>query len=248
MKVSIITVVYNNEKTISSAITSVLAQTYKNIEYIIVDGNSTDKTKDVIENYRSGIQKYISENDAGIYDAMNKGIKQASGDIIGILNSDDIYNDDSVISDIVKLFVNNEKLNIVYGDLVYVSATDTDKIVRKWRSKMYSSNFFEKGNVPPHPTLFARKRVYDCCGTFNLKYKLAADYDFMLRAFKKFGSSSVYFPRLMVRMRLGGATNKSVRNIINGNREILDSWKENGLKPPFSLMPLRLFKRLIQFV
>jgi glycosyltransferase involved in cell wall biosynthesis len=248
MKISIITVVYNNERTIADAIESVLSQSYKNIEYIIVDGDSNDKTKEIITRYSGQIDKYVSEKDLGIYDAMNKGIKMSTGDIIGILNSDDLYEDAEVIADVVKKFKKNEELGILYGDLVYVSAKDTNKVIRKWKSKSYDSSFFERGNIPPHPTLFLRSSIYNNVGFFNIKYKLAADYDFMLRAFKKFGNASEYFPRLMVKMRLGGATNKSLQNIINGNKEILLSWKSNGLKPPFMLMPFRVFKRLIQFI
>lgn len=248
MKVSIITVVYNNEKTIESAINSVLSQSYPDIEYIIIDGNSSDNTKSIIQNYISKINIYISEPDLGIYDAMNKGIKHATGDVIGILNSDDIYDNDLVINTVADRFINKPELNILYGDLVYVNAKDTNKIVRKWISKPYSTKFFEYGNVPPHPGLFVKRSVYNKCGLFNINYKLAADYDFMLRIFKRFGTSSEYIPRLMVRMRLGGATNNNLQNIINGNKEILDSWKTNNMKAPLLLMPLKFLKRLIQFI
>ncbi len=248
MKVSIITVVYNNERTIETAINSVLSQSYPNIEYVVVDGKSTDRTNEIIKKYSSKIGQYVSEKDHGIYDAMNKGVKMATGDIIGILNSDDIYNDDKVIADVVAKFEEDGSIDMVYGDLVYVNPDDTNNIVRKWKSKPYSESFFETGNVPPHPTLFLKRGVYDECGLFNVNYKLAADYDFMLRAFKKFNNKAAYIPRLMVKMRLGGATNKSWQNIVNGNKEILASWKNNGLKTPLLLMPYRVFKRLIQFI
>jgi glycosyltransferase involved in cell wall biosynthesis len=248
MKISIITVVYNNEKTIENAITSVLSQQYKDIEYIVIDGNSTDNTKNIIEQYASNIGKFISEPDGGIYDAMNKGIELATGDVIGVLNSDDLYYNDMVIANVAKRFIEKPDLLMVYGDLVYVNAENTDKIVRKWVSKPYSKRFFEYGNVPPHPTLFVRKKVYTQYGLFKIKYKLAADYDFMLRVFKASGFLSDYIPGVMVKMRLGGATNKSFKNILNGNKEILDSWKENSFNAPFFLMPLRFCKRLIQFI
>lgn len=248
MRISIITVVYNNEKTIEDAILSVLSQSYKDIEYIIVDGNSSDNTQNIIEKYKHKLGQYVSEKDFGIYDAMNKGIKMATGDIIGILNSDDLYDDSDVIKDVVSQFTENKKFDLLYGDLVYVASENTDKVVRKWRSRPYYETFFENGNVPPHPALFVRREVYEKCGLFNVNFKLAADYDFMLRVFKQFGNSAIYIPRLMVRMRLGGATNKSFKNIIAGNKEILTAWKSNGLKVPFRLMPLRLLKRLIQFI
>lgn len=247
MKISIITVVFNNEKTIANAIESVLSQSYTDVEYIIIDGKSTDGTLEIIKKYGTSITKFISESDKGLYDAMNKGVGFATGDIIGILNSDDLYNDIDVLKEVCTEFKNNSKLNILYGDLVYVNPEDTTKVVRNWRSKQYYRNFFEHGNVPPHPALFVRNQVYKDCGLFNLQYKLAADYEFMLRIFKKFGETSKYLPRLMVRMRLGGATNKSLKNILNGNKEIIKSWRSNGLRVPVMLMPLRLVKRLAQF-
>lgn len=248
MKLSIITVVYNNKRTIENAIQSVLNQSFKNIEYIIIDGKSVDGTIDIINSYKDKISYFISETDKGIYDAMNKGIALASGDVIGILNSDDLYADNDVLKDVMGYFQADEKLDILYGDLVYVNADDINKVVRKWTSKKYYKKFFEHGNVPPHPALFVKKSVYNECGLFNVNYKLAADYDFMLRIFKKLEFSSQYIPRLMVRMRLGGATNKSLLNIINGNKEILNLWKGNNLKAPLLLMPFRLYKRLTQFI
>lgn len=248
MKISIITVVFNNEQTIENAIKSVLSQSYEDIEYIIIDGESTDDTLRIIQKYANKISKIISEPDQGIYDAMNKGIQLATGDIIGILNSDDLYEDDHVIADMVTCFIQNPAVNIVYGDLVYVKSDNTDKIVRKWLSTPYYSRFFDDGNVPPHPSLFLKNKVYKEVGLFNLQYKLAADYEFMLRIFKLHRFESLYLNRLMVRMRLGGATNKSAKNIINGNKEILMAWKANGLKIPPFLMLKRFIKRIIQFV
>lgn len=248
MKISIITVVYNNEKTIEDALKCVLSQTYPIIESIVIDGGSTDCTLTIIEKYKKNISLLISEPDKGIYDAMNKGIQIATGDIIGILNSDDLYQDDHVIADVVKCFTQNPNIDIVYGDLVYVKGEDTSAIVRNWKSKDYYSHFFDDGNVPPHPSLFLKSKVYKEAGLFNLQYKLAADYEFMLRVFKLHRFESFYLHRLMVRMRLGGATNKSAKNIVNGNKEILTAWKANGLKAPPLLMLKRFFKRIIQFI
>jgi glycosyltransferase involved in cell wall biosynthesis len=247
MKISIITVVFNNEKTISDAIESIISQTHKDIEYIVIDGKSTDGTLNIISSYTNAITTLVSEPDKGLYDAMNKGIKLATGDIIGILNSDDLYNDANVLSDVCREFEEDDKLSILYGDLVYVNADDTTKVVRNWKSKKYYENFFEHGNVPPHPALFVRHHIYSSCGLFNLQYRLASDYDFMLRIFKEYGETSKYLPRLMVRMRLGGATNKSFKNIMKGNREIIQSWRRNEFRVPIMLMPMRLLKRLIQF-
>lgn len=248
MKISIITVVFNNEKTIKQAIESVLSQSYNNIEYIVIDGNSVDNTVEIINEFKDKLAFFISEKDKGIYDAMNKGVNAATGDVIGILNSDDLYQDNNVLEMVMNQFNQNPSIDIVYGDLVYVKSDNLDKIVRNWKSKTYFNNFFENGNVPPHPSLFVKKGVYEKAGLFNLDFKLAADYEFMLRIFKKNSFNSKYINRVIVKMRLGGATNQSFSNIKRQNIEILKAWNHNELKVPFLLMLLRFFKRLIQFV
>jgi len=248
MKMSIITVVYNNEKTIKDALNSVFEQTYKNIEYVIIDGKSNDNTVALIKEYEDKLGYFVSEKDKGLYDAMNKGILSSTGDVIGILNSDDIYQDEDVITNIMEYFNNDPALDIIYGDLVYVKNNDTDKIVRNWNSKPYYDRFFENGNVPAHPALFVRRRVYEVVGLFDLNYRLAADYELMFRMLKNNNFKIKYIKRLIVKMRLGGATNQSFRNILNQNKEILRAWKDNGLQAPFYLMPLRMFKKMIQFI
>ena len=247
-KISIITVVYNNIGTIANAIESVLSQNYINIEYILIDGNSTDGTLDIINKYSSKISKIVSEKDKGIYDAMNTGLKLATGDVIGILNSDDLYANNSILNEVMTQFNNDSDLDILYGDLVYVKHDNINKIVRTWASNPYYPNFFENGDVPPHPSLFVSARVYQEAGYFNLKYRLAADYEFMLRIFKTFCFKIKYLPLVFVNMRLGGATNNSLKNIYKGNVEILNAWKENGYNIPLLLIPKRFFKRLVQFI
>jgi glycosyltransferase len=249
MKISIITVVYNNVGTIEHAINSVLNQTYfPNVEYIIIDGGSTDGTIELIDKYQNYIDIIISENDNGIYDAMNKGISLATGNIVGILNSDDLYIDNTILEIVCNEFQNDTNLKILYGDLVYVDKNDTNKIIRKWISCDYDNNFFERGNVPPHPSLFLMREVYNTVGMFNLKYKLASDYEFMLRVFKKFTFKTKYLNQVFVKMRLGGATNKNLRNIFLGNIEILKAWKNNSLKIPILFIPKRILKRLLQYI
>lgn len=248
MKLSIITVVFNNEKTIKDAIESVLTQTYENIEHVVIDGNSSDKTVSIIRKYENKLGFFNSEKDNGIYDAMNKGILAANGDVIGILNSDDLYQDDTVIQTVMNQFLQNPTLDIVYGDLVYVKSDNVNKIVRHWKSYSYYNSFFENGNVPPHPSLFVRRSVYQKAGLFDIDFKLAADYEFMLRIFKKYNFNSKYINRVIVKMRLGGATNQSFLNIKRQNIEILNAWKKNSLRIPILLMPLRLIKRLGQFI
>lgn len=247
MKVSIVTVVYNNKETILEAIESVRKQTYKNIEYIIIDGQSSDGTADLIKHVNNGPDIFISEPDKGIYDAMNKGISMATGDIIGILNSDDFFFDENIITDVVAHFNIEPGLHLLFGDLIYVDKNNINKIRRYWSSQSYYDKFFEHGHVPPHTALFVRSQVYKIAGLFNLNYSLAADYEFMLRIFKKHLFKSKYIPQVMIKMRLGGASNNSFKNIIKGNVEILRAWKDNGLRIPILLMPYRIVKRLTQF-
>ena len=247
MKVSIITVVYNNKDTIKNAIESVLNQTYKNIEYIIVDGASTDGTVEIIKSYGDSIDKFISEKDNGIYDAMNKGIRLASGDIIGILNSDDFYANNNIIEKVVKEF-EDKKVDSVYGDLVYVNAKDTNKIVRYWKSKPYKKGLFKKGWHPAHPTFFVKKKIYEKYGLFNLDFKIAADYELMLRFLEKHQISNSYIPEIIVKMRLGGESNQSIKNIIKANIESYNAWKMNDLPPPFYLPFIKPLKKLKQFL
>lgn len=248
MKISIITVVFNSVNTISDCINSVFCQTYNGIEYIIIDGGSTDGTLDVLKRNINNFSFLISEKDNGIYDAMNKGVSLATGDIIGILNSDDLFYDENVLLDIAKEFTTNKSLDILYGNIVYVNKNDTNKIVRRWNSRVYYKKFFENGNVPPHPTLYLKKEVYIKSGLFDIQYKFAADYDFMLRIFKKFDFKSKYLNRTIIKMRLGGTTNKSLINIFKGNKEIIKIWKNNNFNLPLHFIPMKLYKRLIQFI
>lgn len=248
MKISIITVVYNNERTIKDALESVCGQTYGNIEYVIIDGGSRDKTVVIINDFKDKLGYFISEKDNGIYDAMNKGIKASTGDVIGILNSDDLYHDSTVIQTVMDYFNQDVNLDIVFGDLVYVKSDNVDKVIRYWKSRPYFKKYFEMGNVPPHPSLFVKRKVYEQAGYFDLNYKLAADYEFMLRIFKKYSFKSNYINKIIVKMRLGGATNQSLSNIKRQNIEIINAWKNNNLNVPLLLMPLRLLKRLFQFI
>ena len=246
MKVSIITVCFNSMTTIRDTIESVLKQDYNNIEYIIIDGKSNDMTLNIINEYK--ISKVISETDLGLYDAMNKGIKLATGDIIGILNSDDLYNSSDIITIIVNQFKNDINLDILYSDLVYVSKNNTNRIIRKWISKSYYPTFFENANVHPHPTVFLRNNVYKIAGLFNNNYIFASDYDFLLRIFKKYNFKSYYLNKVTIRMRLGGLTNNSLKNILNGNLEIMKSWKDNELYLPKTFLIHKVivkFKQLI---
>ena len=224
LKISIITVCYNSSSTLRDTILSVAGQSYSNIEYIIVDGNSTDSTLKIIDDHKSIITKWISEPDKGLYDAMNKGIQMATGDIVGILNSDDIFSSTDVISKIVSNFGNND---MVYGNIDYVNAKG--KHVRSWKSSPYKSEAFLKGWHPPHPSLFVKRDAYLKYGCFDLSYSIAADFDLMLRFFEKHQLKSNYIDKTIVIMTAGGASN-TFSGIMQGNKDINRSFKNNNIK------------------
>jgi len=230
MKVSIITVCYNNSETIESTIQSVISQNYSNIEYIIVDGLSTDDTLKITERYKNKITKIISEKDDGIYDAINKGILLATGDIIAILHADDFYTNENVISSIANEF-NQKNVDAVYGDLQYVDRVNTNIVKRNWSSGEYLKDNFLNGWMPPHPSFFAKKECYDKFGVFNTTLKSAADYELMLRFLYKHNCSVTYIPQVLVKMRVGGKSNVSIMNRIKANREDKKAWELNGLHP-----------------
>lgn len=235
MKASIITVTFNSQDTIKSTIESVINQTYNNIEYIIIDGGSTDATIDIIKRYESKIAKWISEKDEGIYDALNKGLRFATGDLVGFLHSDDIYENKNIISQIVNVFnkTNNE---IVYGDLIYVYKKDVNKIIRYWRAGEYNYERIKKGWIPPHPTFFTRKELYDKYGYFNSNFKIAADYELMLRLLWLHKINAYYIPSVLVKMRIGGTSNKSLNNILLKSIEdykIIRAYKVGGISTLF---------------
>jgi glycosyltransferase len=246
MTISIITATFNAEKTVETAIKSVLQQTYTDIEYIIVDGGSTDRTLSIIERYKNNIHHLISEPDQGIYDALNKGISLATGQIIAFLHADDLYVNDGVIAAVAKAFAQNT-CDAVYGDLEYVQFQNPNKVIRYWKSQVFKPSLLKTGWMPPHPTLFVRKSIYDTIGHFNLHYKIAADYDFVLRLFSKKEYTFYYLPHVIIRMRLGGASNKSIKNIVLKSREDMQALKQNRVGSVFTLIWKNLSK-LPQFI
>jgi glycosyltransferase involved in cell wall biosynthesis len=246
MKVSIITVTYNSSKTIEQTVQSVIEQTYPNIEYIIVDGLSTDSTLQIIDRYKNKISKLVSEKDNGIYDALNKGIALATGDVIGILHSDDFYIHKNVIEKVVSTFAKRDS-DAVYADLYYVGETNTNKIIRKWRSGNYSDGMFVNGWMPPHPTFFVKRSCYEKFGKFNLEFKSAADYELMLRFIHKNKIKVAYLPEFIVKMRVGGKSNESIKNRLFANYEDRKAWEVNGLKPRFYTLYLKPLRKILQF-
>lgn len=245
MLITIITATYNNKTTIEHTIRSVLSQSYPNIEYIIIDGKSTDGTLDVVEKYKSKITQIISETDKGMYDALNKGIELAGGDIIGFLHADDFYADKTVLEKVMESFKkrNNDS---VYGDLEYVSAADVQKKIRYWQAGQFDIKKLKKGWMPPHPTFFVKKEVYKKYGSFDLDYKIAADYDLMLRFLWKYNISTVYLPEVLVKMRWGGASNRNLGNIIQKSKEDYSILRRNKIGGLFSLF-YKNIRKISQF-
>jgi len=249
MKISLITVAFNSQTTIIDTLKSVLNQTFNEIEYILVDGLSKDNTVNIIKEYEplfNGRMLWISEKDKGLYDAMNKGIKMATGDVIGIINSDDLFCDKFAVEKIMKVFEENLFLDSVYADLYYVSQNNTSKIIRRWTTGKQKP--FKNGWHPAHPTLYIKKSVYGKFGLFNLDFKLAADFEIMLRFLEKYKITTYYLREAFVKMRLGGETNKSFKNIYLQNVECLKAFQLNGIKVNVLLYPFfRILPKLLQF-
>ena len=250
MKISIITATFNSGATLRDTIQTVLTQTYQEIEYIIIDGNSRDNTLEIVrefEPYFDGRMKWISEPDNGIYDAMNKGIRMATGDIIGILNSDDFYNDENVLADIVNAF-GCKKTDCVYGNLVFVDSAKPDKIVRRWIGSQHTPGAFLKGWHPAHPTFYARRTCFEQYGDFDLSFEISADFELMLRFIEKNGCSNYYINRCFVKMCQGGASTGSIKNIIKGNKNILRAFRKNGYHISCLYPAKRLLPKLINVI
>ncbi|GAA68720.1 glycosyltransferase family 2 protein [Pseudoalteromonas sp. BSi20429] len=245
MKVSIITVCYNSAATINDTITSVLSQDYKNIEYIVIDGGSSDATLDIINKYREQISVVISEPDKGIYDAMNKGIKNATGDIVGILNSDDFYETKDVITEIINNF--DVDTEIVFGDLIFVKPENIEKITRFYSLPRFKAWKLRFGWMPPHPATFIKKSVYDKYGLYKINYKISADYEVFVRFLLVNKVNFKHINKILVRMRDGGVSTSGLKSSLTLNKEIVKACEENGIytnifilmsKLPFKLLEL----------
>ncbi len=237
---SIITATFNVANTIKNCLESVRNQSV-DVEHILVDGGSTDKTLEIVAAYKEHLSHVVSEPDNGIYDAMNKGLNLVSGDVVGILNADDYYVSNKTLEHVTNVFA-NPTVDSCYGDLIYFDQRNPDRIIRYWRSGSYSPNKFYWGWMPPHPTFFVRRSVYEKYGTFNLSLGTAADYEIMLRFILKHQINTKYLPEVLVRMSAGGVSNASLANRYKANRMDRKAWSINGLKPyPWTLLtkPLR---------
>jgi glycosyltransferase involved in cell wall biosynthesis len=245
MKVSIITPSLNSVDTIEDTLLSVENQSHADIEHIVVDGDSTDGTVDIIKKHESRLAKWVSEKDQGIYDAMNKGISMASGDIIGILNSNDVYADQEAIEQVVRCFYANPELDSVYGDLFYVAKKDINRVIRHWKTGIQKP--FNSGWHPPHPAFFIKKGVLKEYGSFDLSFKLSADFELMLRLFEKHKISSFYLQKTLVKMRRGGITNNKFSNIVKQNIECLKAFRKNNISVSVFYPVIRLISKLGQY-
>ena len=245
MKISIVTVTYNSISTIENCLSSIIEQTFKDIDYVVVDGSSTDGTLDLLKKNSKYISTLISQPDNGIYHAMNKGISLAKGDIIGFLNSDDFYVNDQIIDKVAKVFSEDPSIEACYADLIYVNQKDTSKVIRYWKSDKFKSGSFTKGWSPPHPTFFVRSSVYKRYGNFNLKYKFASDVELMMRLIEVCKIRVKYIPEIWVKMRIGGVSNKSLKNILIQNKEVLHALREHQL--PVNLIIFFINKIILRF-
>jgi glycosyltransferase involved in cell wall biosynthesis len=245
-KISLITVTYNAESYLEQCIQSVLSQTYPHFEYIIIDGGSTDSTLEIINTYKPYVTAFISEPDNGIYDAMNKGVSLSKGEIIGMLNADDFFPTDDILASIAAAF-EEESTQIVYGNLWYVHPKSTNKVIRKWISKDFTPSLLQFGWMPPHPTFYVRKELFERYGGYDLSFKSASDYEFMLRLMHKFKLRSKYIDKLLVVMRTGGVSNRSVRNRLWANWNDFRAMKANGLGWPLLAVVLKPLRKISQY-
>ncbi|MDE3183752.1 MAG: glycosyltransferase [Bacteroidota bacterium] len=246
MKVSIITVTFNSEKYLADCINSVARQNYKNIEHIIIDGKSTDGTLKIIRQHSKHISYWISETDRGMYDAINKGLKMATGDIVGILNSDDMFASADTVRSIVDCFENTDT-DSVYGDLVYVDASDTQKIIRYWKGISYKRSRFRYGWMPAHPTFYIRRELIEQYGLYENHYFTAADYEFMARYLFLHKVSSQYIDAMLVKMRSGGISNVTLKSRLRANRRDFLAMKKNKIPFSFAVSILKPLIKIPQF-
>ncbi|MBO6516850.1 MAG: glycosyltransferase [Bacteroidia bacterium] len=244
MKVSLVTACYNSEKDLEQTLKSVADQTYNNIEHVLVDGGSTDSTLDIIKRF-DHVTNWVSEPDKGIYDALNKGVQMATGDVIGFVHSDDYLLDNTIIASVVEQLTAKPQVSAIYGDIIFVN--DEGKTIRYYSSKSWSFKKMAVGKMPAHPSFFARKEVYDRY-LFNLNYKIAADFDHILRVSKDPEFSLEYIPLVTTAMRMGGASTDGIKSNIRINKEILAICKSNGVKSNYLKIYSKYPSRLLEFL
>lgn len=246
MKISVVTAVFNRRDTIAAAMDSVYEQTYTDVEHIIQDGGSRDGTLEVIKDRSSPATHLRSEPDDGIYDAINRGIRRATGDVIGLMHSDDRFASPRVLSEIAKAFENPD-IDGVYGDLTYVSKGDPARVIRYWRAGEYDLSRLRRGWMPPHPTLYLRRGVFDHWGLYDTGFRIAADYDAMLRYLVKGRIRLAYIPQVLVCMRVGGESNRSLGRILRKSREDYHAIRRNGVGG-LGTLAMKNVSKVMQFI
>ncbi len=247
MKISIITVAYNAAKTIGEAIESVWTQDYHDVEYIVIDGNSSDGTVEVIRSNKDKITQWLSEPDKGIYDAMNKGIAMATGEVVGMLNADDFYASLRVLSKVMREF-KDPRVDAVFGDIVFQSKDNLEKTVRTYSSKRWHPGKFAWGYMPAHPSFFVRRKYYDDLGMFKTDYQIAADYELLIRFLYVHQLKYRYIPEKLVKMRTGGASTRNLRSNIILNREIIRGCRENGVRTNVAMVYSKYFRKIFELI
>lgn len=244
MKISVVTITYNSAATVADTLKSVAAQSHPDVEHIVVDGLSTDGTTEIVRRHGGRVAQLVSERDRGIYDAMNKGLARATGDLVGFLNADDVYADEQVLADIARAAGGGA--DAVYGDLEYVRADDLSCVVRRWRSGEYSPGKLRFGWMPPHPSLYVRRSLVPALGGFDSNLRVAGDYDFSIRYFGSPSFRSSYLQRVVVRMRTGGASNGSLRALARKSTEDLKVIHRYGL-PGIGTLLCKNLRKVHQF-
>jgi len=247
LKISIITITYNSVLTIRDTLESIANQSYTNIEHIIIDGASSDATLTIVDEFPH-VSKVVSEPDKGIYDAMNKGVALATGNIIGILNSDDVFAANDIIEKVVACFKQDGTLSSLYGNLEYFKGNDKNNIVRYWQSKPLYDSYFEDGEVIPHPTLFVRKEVYEQIGGYWASFKISGDNEFMFRMFKIYNYTTFHLNETLVKMRVGGVSTRGFKSYLISTIELTRVWRMNGYTYPKRLLFLRPYKKIKQLL
>jgi glycosyltransferase len=246
MKISIITACYNSAATVVDTLKSVSGQGYVDIEHIIVDGGSTDNTLALVKEHGKRVARVISGPDSGIYDALNKGIKASTGEITGILHSDDAYQDENSLNRVAETF-KGSGADSCYGDLVYVKRDDAARVVRRWRAGAYKATRFRNGWMPPHPAFFLKRSCHEKYGLYDTSFPIAADYELMLRMLYRHGISSVHIPEVLVRMRAGGTSNPGLLTTARCLKENYRAWKVNGLELPPQALLLKPLSKLLHY-
>jgi len=246
LRISVITAVFNRSETVGQSLESVLAQTWHNVEHIVIDGGSTDGTMGIVETYRDRLALIVSERDRGIYDALNKGLTRSTGDVVGFMHSDDFYADERVLERVAEAFENAD-VEGVYGDLDYVAKDDPRRIIRRWRSGRYTPARLAWGWMPPHPTLYLRRSVIEQWGGFDTNFSIGADYDAMLRYLSRGQIRLAYIPKVLVKMRIGGESNRSVAQILQKSREDYAALRRNDVGG-FGTLVLKNLSKVSQFL